>query len=126
MIKKLAIVTFFVLISVFFLPQINAAVDCLSLTAASLKADRDFCKKELSQIEAQLADLLKKQEKQRKQTGTLKGDVDYLSSQIDALKTKIKARTLKIAQLKVDINGKVSAIENLSEKIKHYQKNGAN
>jgi len=117
MIKKLAIVTFFVLISVFFLPQINAAVDCLSLTAASPKADRDFCKKELSQIEAQLADLLKKQEKQRKQTGTLKGDVDYLSSQIDALKTKIKARTLKIAQLKVDINGKVSAIENLSEKI---------
>src|SRR3989339_2208585 len=102
MIKKLAIVTFFVLISVFFLTQINAAVDCLSLTAASLKADRDFCKKELSQIEAQLADLLKKQEKQRKQTGTLKGDVDYLSSQIDALKTKIKARTLKIAQLKVD------------------------
>ena len=84
---------------------------------SSSQTDKDFCKNELIQIEAQLADLLNKQKEQQKQTGTLKGDVDYLTSQINALKTKIKARALKIAQLKVDIKDKVTQIETLSEKI---------
>ncbi len=95
----------------------NAAFDCLKLTSASPQADKDYCKNELAQIEAQLAELLEKQKQQQKTTGTLKGDVDYLTSQINALKAKIKARALAIAQIKVNINEKVNRIESLSSKI---------
>lgn len=94
------------------------AIDCLSLNNASSQFDKEFCRNELAQIEAQLAELLSKQELQKKQTGTLKGDIDYLTSQINALTTKVKARALKIAELKVGINQKLEKIENLSEKIK--------
>src|SRR3989344_8371153 len=100
----------FVLSAVFFLLVISlserlslAALDCLTLTSSSSKADKDYCRNELAQIEAQLADLLAKQAEQQKKTGTLKGDVEYLQSQINALKTKIKARALVISQLQVDI-----------------------
>src|SRR3989338_2950778 len=95
----------------------EAVFDCLTLTSSSREEDKNFCKKELAQIEAQLADLLNKQKEQQKASGTLKGDVAYLTSQINALKTKVKARALKIASLKVDINNKVSKIESLSIKI---------
>ena len=97
--------------------KVRADFDCLNLTIASLQTDKDYCRNELAQIEAQLTELLNKQKEQQKQTGTLKGDVDYLTSQINALKTKIKARALVIAQLKVSIKEKVSKIESLSEKI---------
>ncbi len=115
---KSAIVFVFIF-SVLFLTgsKTRASFDCSSLNSASTEAEKNFCKNELSQIEAELADLLEKQEEQRKQTGTLKGDIDYLGSQIKALKTKIKARSLKIAELKVDINEKVSKIGTLSDKI---------
>lgn len=93
------------------------AFDCLQLTPTSTPAQKQLCQNELTQIEAQLADLLKKQQRQQKQTGTLKGDVDYLTAQINALKTKIKARSLAIAKLKVDINDKVKKINVLSNKI---------
>ncbi|OGI76107.1 hypothetical protein A3C67_00445 [Candidatus Nomurabacteria bacterium RIFCSPHIGHO2_02_FULL_42_19] len=95
----------------------EAAFDCLTLNTNSSQADRNFCKKELSLIEAELAKLLKLQKEQQKQTGTLAGDVSYLTSQINALKAKIKARSLVIAQLKVAITEKVSAISSLNEKI---------
>jgi peptidoglycan hydrolase CwlO-like protein len=113
------VITFFVIISIFYsIFAIQAkAFDCLTLTSSSSQSDKDYCKKELAQIEAQLADLLNKQKEQQKQTGTLKGDVDYLSSQINALKAKIKARNLAIAQLKVNINEKVSTLNSLSQKI---------
>lgn len=94
-----------------------AAFDCLTLTTSSSQSERDYCRNELTQIEAQLADLLSKQKEQQKQTGTLKGDVDFLTSQINALKTKIKARAVAIAQLKVDIKDKTNTIASLSEKI---------
>lgn len=94
-----------------------AIFDCLTLNNSSSQADKDFCKNELAQIEAQLTDLLNKQAEQQKQSGTLKGDVLALTAQINALKTKIKARALKITQLKVDIKDKVKQIETLSEKI---------
>jgi membrane-bound lytic murein transglycosylase B len=97
--------------------QTGEAFDCMTLTSSSPQADKDFCRTELSQIEAQLAELLKQQEAQKKQTGTLKGDVAFLNSQINALKTKVKARSLKIAQLKVDINSKIAKIGSLSDKI---------
>ena len=97
--------------------KIGAAFDCLTLTTSSNQSDKDYCRNELTQIEAQLVDLLNKQKEQQKATGTLKGDVAYLTTQINALKTKIKARALAIAQLKVNIKEKVNTITSLSEKI---------
>jgi len=118
MIKKIIIIFFIVFIFLNFLAyKVNAFFDCLTLKTTSLQVDKDFCKNELAQIEAELVSLLDKQKEQQKQTGTLKGDVDYLTSQINALKTKVKARALKIAELKVDITNKVSKIDILSKKI---------
>ncbi|MEK7106313.1 MAG: hypothetical protein AAB895_03065, partial [Patescibacteria group bacterium] len=105
--------TFFGLVS----PRINAAFDCLKLTSGSSQADKDYCRNELADIEAQLAALIEKQKKQQKTTGTIKGDVDYLTSQINALKAKIKARALAIAQIKVNIKEKANKIGSLSSKI---------
>src|SRR3989344_1537546 len=118
MVKKAMVFVF--LIGVFFsLPpyEVKAVFDCLKLNSSSAEADKNYCRIELAQIEAQLNDLLAKQKEQQKHTGTLKGDVDFLNSQIKALQTKVKARALKIAQLKVDIKNKVTKIETLSEKI---------
>ncbi|MDD5721299.1 MAG: lytic murein transglycosylase [Candidatus Pacebacteria bacterium] len=125
---KRIVITFFVSIlslafiallvfSLFFTQKVNAAFDCLTLVASSSQSDKDYCRNELAQIEAQLADLLNKQKAQQKATGTLKGDVAYLTSQINALKTKIKARSLAIAQLKINIGEKVNKINTLSNKI---------
>ena len=114
------VIAFFVPIFIFFglaIHKANAAFDCLTLTTSSNQSDKDYCRNELAQIEAQLTDLLNKQKEQQKTTGTLKGDVDYLTSQINALKKKIKARALVIAQLKVDIKEKVNTIQSLSSKI---------
>lgn len=93
------------------------AVDCSVASSIVTQADKDSCQNELSQIEAQLADLLNKQKEQQKQSGTLKGDITLLTTQINALKTKIKARGLVIAQLKNSIQQKVSTITSLSQKI---------
>ncbi len=95
----------------------RAAFDCLTLSSSSSNEDKNYCRNELKQIEAQLAELLEKQKAQQKKTGTLKGDVAYLQSQIDALKAKIKARSLVISQLKVDIAEKNTTIRSLSNKI---------
>lgn len=100
-----------------FTPKVHAAFDCLTLSTNSRQEDKDFCRSELAQIEAQLTDLLNQQKEQQKKTGTLKGDVDFLTSQINALKVKIKARALLIAELKVNIKEKENKIESLSEKI---------
>src|SRR3990167_7138697 len=120
--EKRAIV--FVALSLFYIyffilpvSKTSAAFDCLTLTPSSSQSDKDYCQNELNQIEAQLADLINKQKEQQKQTGTLKGDVDYLTSQINALKIKIKARALAIAQLKVNIKEKIVKIQSLSDKI---------
>ena len=119
--KRNTVIAFFVLISILFLNtgvlKTRAAINCLTITTASSEKDKDYCKNELAQIEAELAELLQKQKEQQKHTGTIKGDVDYLASQISALKTKIKARALAIAQLKVNIAEKASKIKSLSSKI---------
>ena len=118
MVKKIAIVFIFILlISSLKAYKADASFDCLTLKTTSSESEKNLCKRELSQIEAQLAELLKKQKEQQKQTGTLKGDVDYLTSQINALKVKVKARSLKIAELKIDIKDKVTKIGTLSDKI---------
>lgn len=116
---------FFVVIALFFAPifgffdvqKVRADFDCLTLTTSSSPSDKAYCQDQLNQIEAQLNSLLVLQADQKKQTGTLKGDVDYLTSQINALKAKIKARALVIAQLKVDIIDKTNTIISLSSKI---------
>jgi membrane-bound lytic murein transglycosylase B len=97
--------------------KLGAAFDCLTLTTSSSDADKNYCRSELNNIEAELANLINKQKEQQKQTGTLKGDVDYLTSQINALKAKIKARSLAIAQLKVNIVEKTNTIISLNNKI---------
>ncbi len=102
---------------VFLAPKAYADFDCLTLTTSSSPANKIYCQNQLAQIEAELKTLLTLQAAQQKQTGTLKGDVDYLNSQINALKTKIKAQALVIAQLSVDITDKTNTIESLSEKI---------
>lgn len=107
----------FIFTSLIFAPKAQAVFDCLTLTTSSSQPDKDYCRSELTQIEAQLTDLLNQQKEQQKTTGTLKGDVDYLTSKINALKTKIKARALIIAQLKVNIAEKVNTIKSLSDKI---------
>lgn len=114
------VIAFIVLVLIFLGPNTHKAkaiFDCLTLKVSSNQSDKDYCKTELVQIEVELQNLLDKQKEQQKQTGTLKGDVNYLTSQINALKTKIKARALVIAQLKVNIAEKVSMIESLSQKI---------
>ncbi|MGH7249569.1 MAG: lytic murein transglycosylase, partial [Minisyncoccia bacterium] len=108
---------FIIAFSFIFAFQAKAAFDCLTLTTSSTDVEKNYCKSQLAQIEAELADLLQKQKNQQKQTGTLTGDVNYLNSQINALKTKIQARSLVIAQLKVDITNKNNTIETLAEKI---------
>lgn len=115
--KVIAFILVFFITGTFFVPQSLAVFDCVTLTNASSQADKDYCKKELANLEVELANLIKKQQEQQKQTGTLKGDVDYLTSQINALKTKVKARAVAIAQLKLSINQKVNKIQSLSEKI---------
>ncbi len=96
----------------------RAAFDCLTLTPNSHEEEKDYCRQELKLIEAELDRLLKLQADQQKHTGTLAGDVTYLTSQINALKTKIKARGLAISQLKVAIVEKNKHIGSLEEKIK--------
>jgi len=113
----IAFVVIIFIFSSFFAQKAEAVFDCLALNISSSPSDKAYCQDQLSQIEAELTDLLNKQQEQKKQTGTLKGDVDYLTSQINALKTKIKARALVIAQLKVDITNKTNTIESLSQKI---------
>ena len=118
--KRNTVITFFVFILILSLGTAThkiVAFDCLTLTTSSDQSDKDYCKRELAQIEAELAVLLDKQKEQQKTTGTLKGDVNYLTSQINALKTKVKARALAIAQLKAHIGEKVNTIKSLSSKI---------
>ncbi|MFA5931916.1 MAG: lytic murein transglycosylase [Candidatus Paceibacterota bacterium] len=114
------VITFFIFSLVFsssFVLTANAAFDCLTLVTSSSQVDKDYCRSELVQIEAELADLINKQKEQQKATGTLKGDVAYLTAQINALKAKIKARALAIAQLKINIGEKVDTINSLTTKI---------
>lgn len=118
MAKKIVVFACLLGILLTYLPyKTKAAFDCLTIRTTSPEADKSYCKKELALIEAELAKLLDLQKAQQKQTGTLTGDVNYLTSQINALKTKVKARALAIAQLKVDISNKISKIGTLSAKI---------
>ena len=122
MMKKVIVFIIFLGIGFIGFSKAYSAVDCLSINSNSPQADKDFCRIELANIELELAELVKKQEAQKKNTGTLTGDVNYLTSQINALKTKIKARSLAISQLKVSITEKNTKIAKLENKIeKQYE-----
>lgn len=106
-----------VVLTMFVFPRPSVAFDCLTLTSSSSERNKEYCKSELADIEAELSRLIDLQKQQQKQTGTLTGDVNYLTSQINALKTKIQARAMVIAQLKVAITEKVHTINSLEKKI---------
>lgn len=114
------VITFFIftlIFSLFFASKATAVFDCLGLVASSSQSDKDYCRNELNQIEAEYASLVKQLESQNKQSSNYASEVKKLTLQINALKTKIKARGLVIAQLKVNIAEKVSTIKSLSNKI---------
>lgn len=115
--KVIAFIVFLGLILTFGAPKASLAIDCSSSIQIVTQSDKDYCQNELNKIEEELAILLKRQQAQQKQTGTLKGDVDYLTSQINALKTKIKSRSVAIAQIQNSIKEKNSKIVSLSQKI---------
>ncbi|MEI8270562.1 MAG: hypothetical protein WCG45_04275, partial [bacterium] len=120
MTRDTVIVFLFVIFS-FYLLGFNEnkalAVDCSIASSIVTDVDRNSCQNELSKIEAELTILLNKQQEQQKHSGTIKGDITFLTTQINALKTKVKARALVIAQLKNSIKQKVSVITSLSQKI---------
>ena len=117
--KAIFFILFFSLISVFYfpVPKAYADFDCLTLNSSSSASNKIYCQNQLTQIEAELTTLLAQQAAQQKQTGTLKGDVDYLNSQINALKVKIKAEQLVISQLGIAIVDKTNTINSLTDKI---------
>jgi len=108
---------FSIFIFSFSIPKVYADFDCLTLNASSTAADKTYCENQLNQIEAELTTLLAEQAAQQQQTGTLKGDVDYLNTQINALKKQIQAQSLVIAQLGLAIVDKTDTITSLSDKI---------
>ncbi|MEK7175361.1 MAG: hypothetical protein AAB693_00970 [Patescibacteria group bacterium] len=97
----------------------GAVFNCLELKIDSEHEDKAYCVEELVKIEGELKDLLEKQKVQKKNTGTIKTDINYLNSKIKALKTKIKAHDLNIAQLKVSIKEKKIKIDDLFEEIEN-------
>jgi len=107
----------FVAFSSWFAPKADAVFDCLTLTPDSSSKDKQDCQAQLNDLERQLAELTAKQNIQKGHAGTLKGDLNILGTQISALQAKVKARSLAIVQLKVNITEKVKAINSLSSKI---------
>ncbi|MFA5751407.1 MAG: lytic murein transglycosylase [Candidatus Paceibacterota bacterium] len=118
--KNTGIFSFIILIMIFgsfSIPNAYSFVDCLKINQNSPESEKNYCRQELARLDAELVDLFLKLEEQKKQTGTIQGDVNYLNAQINALQTKIKARSLAIAQLKISINEKVNKIGSLASKI---------
>lgn len=117
---RVKVITFFVLIFLFFglAMQKASAFDCeRDLSTSSPQSDKDYCNNELNQLLKELAKLNTQVGELSKKSGTYKGDIALLRSQINALNAKIKSRSLAIAQLKVHITEKVNAIKSLDTKI---------
>ena len=66
--KKVIIVFILALFlsGVFGIFKARAEFDCMKLTQSSTDAQKQYCKTELAKIEAELADLIKKQQAQQK------------------------------------------------------------
>lgn len=117
--RKKFFIAFFIFVFLFNpKTQIRASFDCLLLTNSSSQDQKDFCQNELDDLIKEQADLEAQLKEQAKQSGTLKGDITALTTQINSLKTKIKSRGIVISQLKLSITEKVGKISDLSEKIR--------
>jgi peptidoglycan hydrolase CwlO-like protein len=102
----------------FGMPRVSYSFDCVSdLRNTSSAQEKQFCQNELNLLMQEQANLEATLKVTQKETGTIKGDVAYLTSQINALKAKVKSRGVAIATLKVSISEKSSTIVNLSKKI---------
>lgn len=118
-------VTIFTIVAFFNLSFLNkskiaSAADCSDSVYA--KANEAVCRNELNQLLKEQAELEAKFKSQNRKSSNYASEVQSLTIQINALKTKIKARGLVIAQLKNDISNKVTKIKSLSEKIEsEYQ-----
>ncbi len=110
-----SLVAFIAALSFTFTLKASADYDC---TVSPIpEAQKQFCENQYNDLVKQLADLTAKQNVQKNQAGTLKGDITLLTTQINALTAKVKSRAVAIARLKSDITEKVSTIETLQQKI---------
>jgi peptidoglycan hydrolase CwlO-like protein len=89
---------------------VYAQTESLQDRRARLEAELLQYEQEIKEKEATLA-------QQRSQSGSLKRDVDILTTEIANAKLKIKSRTLAITKLSDEINNKEQKIETLSEKL---------
>ncbi|MFA6353525.1 MAG: hypothetical protein WCW93_01175 [Candidatus Paceibacterota bacterium] len=119
MIKKLVIVFVFIFTALLFFGSFAVhkiiAADCSDSIYA--KANETACLQEQKDLEAQFIELSKQKAKLDKQSSTYALEVKKLTTQINALNAKIKARVLVITQLKIHIGEKVNTINSLSKKI---------
>ncbi|KKS45166.1 hypothetical protein A3I25_00185 [Candidatus Nomurabacteria bacterium RIFCSPLOWO2_02_FULL_42_17] len=111
--KKIALVFFLVIVfSGFLYTPVNAQTS--EEKKAQLEAELRQLETEIAQKEAELAE-------QKKKSGTLKGDVTILTTQIKQLKLDIKKKNLTIEKLRKEISEKSQTITTLSEKIDDHK-----
>jgi membrane-bound lytic murein transglycosylase B len=111
----------FLLIAFFLLPSLqvftahaqNAGVCDDNFAGLS----QDELRQKLAICQAELAEQEKVLEGQKKQSGTLKGDISVLASDISAKQTKINARILLIKKLGGEIVDKNKKISQLSDRL---------
>lgn len=77
---------------------------------AQLEAEYNALLKEIAEWEKTLG-------QQKKETGTISGDIKILTSKIEKAKTEVKAKTIAINNLSKEIHSKNSTILTLEEKI---------
>lgn len=81
------------------------------------EAQRAKLEAELAELQKEIAQWEKTLGEQRKQSGTLVGDINILTSKINKAKADVKAKNLTIQKLSKEIGNKNKTIESLSEKI---------
>lgn len=97
------------LISVFLLVPV--------LSAKALTADeRAQLEAELKELEAVIAQKQIELNQQKAQSGSIKRDIDILTSQIDQARADIKAKQLQITKLGDEIFTKIRVIDDLEER----------
>lgn len=111
--KKIFVVTVFLLgaflASSFFVPNVSAQSTQES-ERAKLEAEYNALLKEIAEWEKTLAT-------QKKESGTITGDIKILTSKIEKAKSEVKAKTIAINNLTKEINTKNSRISSLEERI---------
>lgn len=94
------------------------AFDCeTDLTLSSSADQKRICEQEVLNLEQDIRNLQVQLEKQKTQTGSIKKDVQFLTTQIEQAKLKIKLRNNAIAKLTQEIKVKNKTIDTLETKI---------